>query len=452
MQQRASAFDLRGLMLVAATGVCLAGILLEAGMQAALPAWGSVPAFVLLIGAGAACAGVAACWRNRRARLVALLAACALLGAWRYATVSPVANPAALRAFIGTKSLEVMGNIADEPRLEGRSSLLVIDAQQISFNQGRSWQDAHGQLEVLILGNLLDDPYSPRYGDTVEAQGALQAPSPNSSPEIFASMTFPRLSIQQSGGNPFIAALYQLRTMLALIIERSLPQPMAALLIALVLSLRTPSLLPLVPIFNVTGTAHLIAPSGLKITILAGVIGQVEQRLTRGRRRKQTPQSQFRPLLPAEQRRHDRRQLPIKGLVIASIVLYTFLSGGGPSAMRAGIMGIVLVLAPRNGRFYNVYTALAFSALLESAFDPFVLWDAGFQLSFLGTLGIVLLTPLWMRLFHALERFWLGGYIAETFAVTLAAEVATLPIFATTFHTISLISPLTNVLAVAPLA
>jgi ComEC/Rec2-related protein len=451
MYQRGSEFDLRGMILVAATGACLAGIVLEAAMQAGLPVWGQLPALVLLVGAGMAGASIVACWRKSKARLIALLVACVLLGAWRYAVVSPVADPAAIRAYIGTTALEVTGSIADEPRLEEHSTLLVVDTQQISFNQGHSWQDAHGQLEVLMLGNLLDDPYSPRYGDMVEVQGTLQAPSPNSSPEIFASMSFPRLSVQQSGGNPFIAALYQLRTMLALIIERSLPQPMAALLIALVLSLRTPSLLPLVPTFNVTGTAHLIAPSGLKITILAGVIDRVGQRVTRGRWRKQQ-QSQFRPLLPAEQRRRDRLQLPIKGLVIASIVPYTFLSGGGPSALRAGIMGIALVLAPRNGRFYNIYTALAFSALLESAFDPFVLWDAGFQLSFLGTLGIVLLTPLWMRLFHPLERFWLGGYIAETFAVTLAAEIATLPIFAITFHTISLIAPLTNVLVVPPLA
>ncbi len=84
----------------------------------------------------------------------------------------------------------------------------------------------------------------------------------------------------------------------------------------------------------------------------------------------------------------------------------------------------------------------------ESIFNPFVLWDAGFQLSFLGTLGIVLLTPLWMRLFRPIERFRLGSYIAETFAVTLAAELATLPIFGLTFQDISLIALITNILTV----
>src|SRR5713226_715858 len=75
-------------------------------------------------------------------------------------------------------------------------------------------------------------------------------------------------------------------------------------------------------------------------------------------------------------------------------------------------------------------------------------WDAGFQLSFLGTLGIVLLTPLFQRLFHPLECLPSGHYIAEIIAVTLAAQVATLPIFALTFHQVSFIAPIANLLTV----
>jgi len=134
--------------------------------------------------------------------------------------------------------------------------------------------------------------------------------------------------------------------------------------------------------------------------------------------------------------------------VIASIAGYTFLSGGGPAALRAGIMGVVLVIAPRFGRVYNFYTAIALSALLMSLFDPFVLWDAGFQLSLLGTLGIVMLTPRIMRLFHLLERAPLGHHLSETIAVTLSAEIATFPIFALTFQQVSLIAPITNLLTV----
>ena len=116
--------------------------------------------------------------------------------------------------------------------------------------------------------------------------------------------------------------------------------------------------------------------------------------------------------------------------------------------MRAGIMGILLVVAPRLGRIYNIYTALALAALLMSLFDPFVLWEAGFQLSMLGTLGIVVLTPLFLRLFHPIERLPFVHPVMETVAVTLAAQVATLPIIAFTFQQVSFIAPLTNLLTV----
>src|SRR5581483_714143 len=276
--------------------------------------------------------------------------------------------------------------------------------------------------------------------------GNLQPPSPTSGPNIFASMSFPRIAVNQSGGNPLIAALYRLRIFLATIITRVLPQPMAALLIAIVLSLRTPALKPLIPMFNVTGTAHLIAPSGFKVTILAGLVKDNTPRLF------VTREKQFRPLLPAEKQRRNRGQLLATVLVVVSIVVYTFLSGGSPAALRAGIMGLILALAPRFGRTYNVYNALAFAALLISALDPFVLWDAGFQLSFFGTLGIILFTPLLMQPFQRLEHIQVCHFLIEIIMVTLAAESATWPVFALTFHQASLIAPPANLLTVPLLA
>src|SRR5947209_1722444 len=438
MQRKIARPDLHGLTLVVGTTAWLAGMLLDARAL--------LPSLALLIGSIAALLCILALWRNSRGRLIALIAFCLLFGAWRYATVSPIGDHTAISAWIGAKKLEVMGSVVDEPKLQAHSHLLTIAVSSVSTDNGVSWQDAHGQLEALMLGSIIDDPYGAHYGDTVNLQGNLLAPPPHRVPSIFASMDFPRLTVSQSGGNPIIGALYRLRTTLATIIERSLPQPMAALLIALVLSLRTPALKPLIPAFNATGTAHLIAPSGFKVTILAGLIAGATRRISKRRGK------QFQRLLPAEKRKGNWQRLLATGLIIVSIAGYTFLSGGGPAALRAGIMGIVLVVAPRFGRIYNVYTALALSALLMSLFDPFVLWDAGFQLSLLGTLGIVMFTPRIMRLFHLLERAPLGHHFAETIAVTLSAEIATFPIFALTFQQVSLIAPTTNLLSVPLLA
>ena len=438
MQSRKGQLDLRGFALVLVALAWLAGILLDA--------WALFPPVALLGGSALCLLTAVFCWRNTRVRLISLAACLLLLGAWRYALASPVGDPTAIGAFIGTKKVELTGSITDEPKLTAHSRLYVVAVNAISLDNGTTWRNAHGLVEVQTPGSTLDDPYAAQYGDSVDLQGNLQQPYPTSGPNIFASMSFPRLAINQSGGNPVIAALYRLRIYLATIITRLLPQPMAALLIAIVLSLRTPALKPLIPMFNVTGTAHLIAPSGFKVTILAGLVRDRTQQLFKTRRK------QFRPLLPAEKRRRNRGQRLATGLVIASIAGYTFLSGGSPAAFRAGIMGIVLALAPRFGRVYNVYNSLAFTALVMSAFDPFVLWDAGFQLSILGTAGIVLFSPLYMRPFHRFEAIRAVYFVVEIVMVTLAAETGTIPIFATTFQQISFISPFSYILTVPLLA
>jgi predicted membrane metal-binding protein len=95
-----------------------------------------------------------------------------------------------------------------------------------------------------------------------------------------------------------------------------------------------------------------------------------------------------------------------------------------------------------------MYTAMGLAAIAMSLIDPFILWDTGFLLSFLGTLGIVLLTPFFQRLLAPIEHLPFGHFITEIIAITLAAQVATLPIFAVTFETISFIAPIANMLTV----
>src|ERR1051326_7918595 len=421
----------RGLALVVVIGAWLAGILLES--------WVSLPAFALLAGASAALLCLIPLWRDSQARLIMFIILWLLLGAWRFAIASPTGDAHAISAFIGTGQVEVRGTVADEPKLSGRSRLVQIDVSGICKNGGKDWQDAHGQLEAETLGGEIEDPYGPNYGDNVELRGKVQAPIPHSSPGIFASMAFPRISVNSSGGNPIIATLYHFRTTLATLISQSLPQSESALLIAILLSLRTPALKPLIPFFNETGTAHLIAPSGFKVTILAGLVAASTRWLY------EKPGTE--KILPAQKRGNLRHWIATV-LTISSIAAYTMLNGAGPAALRAGIMGLLLVLAPRLGRTYNIYTALALAALLMSLFNPFIVWDAGFQLSFLGTLGIVLFTPLFQRLLQPIEPLPSVHFITEIIAVTLAAQIATLPIFALDFKEISFIAPIANTLTV----
>ena len=434
IQGESRAFDLRGLALAVLVGAWIAGI--------RLGYWMLLPSLALLVAAFIALLCLILFWQNRQARLLLLIVLWLLLGAWRYEIVSPVGDTAAISAYIGPNTVEVRGSVSDEPKLEGKIRLLVIAVSGISKNGGTSWQDAHGQLEVEALGGEIEDPYGANYGDDVELKGKLQKPPPHAPPNIFASMVFPRVSVSGTGGNPIIAALYHLRIALATIIDQSLPQPEAALLIAIVLGLRTPALESLTFAFNVTGTAHLIVPSGFKVTILAGLVLACTRwfNMKRG--------VQTKAMLPAQKRRYNRRRWLATAAVIVCIAAYTILSGGGPAALRAGIMGGLLVIAPRLGRTYNVYNALAACALLLSIIDPFVIWDVSFQLSFLGTLGIVVLTPIILRALKPLDRFPPGHFTAEIISVTIAAQLATLPIMASTFNQISFIAIITNILTV----
>ncbi len=434
-QQKTASLHLHGLTLVLVAGAWLAGILLDS--------LAPLPALALLVGTGAALLFLFPLWHNPQGRLVMLLIACLFFGAYRYTLSSPLTDSKAISTYTD-ENVTIQGTVSDEPKIQGRSRVLVISVTQVLNPKTASWQDADGQVSAQTLGTLIEDPYGANYGDVVEIQGKLQKPQLPGSPSIFASIAFPRITVDQNESNPIIAFFYHLRVMLATIIEQSLPQPAAALLIAILLSLRTPALKPLIPAFNATGCAHLIAPSGFKVTIMAGLVVNSTKRLY------ETSKSS-RSLLPAQRRGNWRRGL-VTFFVLVSIIVYTLLSGAGPAALRAGIMGALLVIAPRIGRIYNVYTALALAALLISAFDPFALWDTGFLLSFIGTLGIVLFTPFFQYYLRFLQRLPLGTQLMEILAVTLAAQTATLPLFAMDFNEVSFIAPITNILIVPLLA
>ncbi len=429
---------LRGMGLVLVVGAWLAGILVVAF---AVDTNIVVPAHLFLVGTGLALAFLAVWFRNVRVRFAFLLLFCLCAGGWRYTSALPANDPLQVTRFIGSEVLKVRGNVVEEPEFTGRARILTIEVQSAQRKTSSSWEVAHGTVRVQVLGSEIEDAYGANYGDQVELQGKLQTPRQPSTADILAEMPFPRVHVLQTDDHSLFAMLYSLRVHLAHIIEQSLPQPTASLLVAIFLGLRTPALKPLIPDFNTTGTAHLIVPSGFKVTLLAGIVHAATRWLYEI------------PVRTSDGTSFKRRKGRWwswcgTGIIVLSIAVYTVLSGTGPAAIRAGIMGILLVSAPRLGRIYNIYTALAFSALLMSLYNPFILWNVGFQLSFLGTLGIVLFTPYIQRFIDFLLPFRWASIVTETIAVTLAAQIATLPIFASAFQQVSLIAPLANLLTV----
>lgn len=433
----------RGLILLILAVAWMAGIVGEDALQAS-----PIP-FLLL--SGLLLVLLIVFWPHQRDRKLLLILLFIGLGTLRCALAEPQNDPHSLQKYLWRyqqtyqnnprpPSVNIRGTVDDEPKVQTRTRLLTISVNAIQTSKSSPWENIDGKLEAITLFSnpSADDPYGANYGDSVELQGKLQPPTPTSPKDVLATMSFPRIHISATGGNPILASIYHLRNRLAILIEQALPQPEAAILIAIFLGLRTPALQPLAQAFNKTGTTHMIVPSGFKVTIQSGVVARFTQPVL-------SEDTKGFPLTPYHRSWRDWSRAV---LLLLSTALYTVLSGAGPAAQRAGIMGGLLIIAPRMGQNYNVYTALAAAAMLMSLRDPFVLWDVGFLLSFLGTLGIVLLTPYLQRPLQPIAKLPAGFLGVEMIAVSLAAQIATLPIMASAFHDISLISAIANTLTV----
>jgi competence protein ComEC len=176
--------------------------------------------------------------------------------------------------------------------------------------------------------------------------------------------------------------------------------------------------------FRDSGLAHVLAASGQNVMLLVALAI---------------------PLLAAAGLPH-RARIP---LLIALIALYVPLAGGGPSIQRAGVMGAAGLLAMLLARPASRWYALALAACATLALQPRVWEEVGWQLSFAAVAGILLLAPGIGRRLDALPRPLAGGV-----ALTVAATLATAPLIAHHFGTVSLASLPANVAAlplVAPI-
>jgi competence protein ComEC len=180
--------------------------------------------------------------------------------------------------------------------------------------------------------------------------------------------------------------------------------------------------------FRRSGLSHLLAVSGENVTLLALLVMPVLGLLG----------------IPLRE-----RLLWVLGL----IAVYVPVAGAGPSIQRAGVMGAVGVLAMLGGRRSSRLYALALAAVVTLAVNPGVAADIGWQLSFAAVLGILLLAgPLRRAVVARLGRGPWRRALAEGLALTVAATLATAPLIAYHFETLSTTTLLANVLAMPAVA
>jgi competence protein ComEC len=126
--------------------------------------------------------------------------------------------------------------------------------------------------------------------------------------------------------------------------------------------------------------------------------------------------------------------------------LYIALTGFTASGIRAGIMGSIFIISGALGRQNTSSRIIVLAASIMLLQNPLLLiYDIGFQLSFMASLGIIYLKPL----ISYLMKFLFKGSmyeLSDIISVTFTAQIFTLPLMIFNFGSIPLMSPVTNIL------
>lgn len=134
------------------------------------------------------------------------------------------------------------------------------------------------------------------------------------------------------------------------------------------------------------------------------------------------------------------------GFIITALWAFTLLAGAQASVVRSAVMFTAIALGGLLNRKAFIYNTLALSALLLLLYNPFWLWDAGFQLSYAAVLSIIIFyKPIYNWAYFKnkiIDAVW------KLMAVTLAAQLLTLPVSLYHFHQFPLLFFLTNLVAV----
>jgi competence protein ComEC len=170
--------------------------------------------------------------------------------------------------------------------------------------------------------------------------------------------------------------------------------------------------------FRAAGLYHLLAVSGQNVALVAGSVLLLAWLLGV-------------PRLPAELG------------ALAAIVAYVLAVGAQPSVIRAGVAGGLCSLAWLTARATDRWHLLLVGAIVLLAWNPYTLFDAGFQLSFAAVVAIFALVP---RLQRFLEGYPLGR-LRTAIAVSAACGIATAPILWLQFHSLQLLAVPANALA-----
>ncbi|MEI6280780.1 MAG: ComEC/Rec2 family competence protein [bacterium] len=341
------------------------------------------------------------------------------LGIFRFHLVD-ISNPIVFESQVGEK-INFSGEIINEPSLKENNQQLIIETVT-----GKEKTE-------ILLSTDLDTDY--KYGDKINFTGVLKKPENFMTDQgkefdyinylrkdgILYVINNPKIEIISRGnGNKIKSALFFAKEKFLEKMNFVINNNEGLLMGGLILGEKAAFSQDLRKSFVDTGTIHIIALSGYNVTIVAEWIMKLFAHVP-----------------------YVAKNFGI-GMGILAIILFILMTGVSSTAVRAGIMATLALIARATGRNYDVMRALILAGVLMIFLNPFLLvYDVSFQLSFLATVAVIFLSPRIEKYFlWAPERFGLRDIVS----VTVAAYVFVFPFILYKMGNFSLIAIPANAL------
>ncbi|MFC1850375.1 ComEC/Rec2 family competence protein [candidate division CSSED10-310 bacterium] len=340
---------------------------------------------------------------------------------WRIDTTSPYHLIHYIDDVEFVDKTEVAGWIVKEPEIREFKTNVTLKPDYIRLDEKGKKIKISGGLVLMQLRPSMKWTYSKyQYGDYVVTRFvSLTGPAAANNPGVFDYQRFLRnnniyglmnirkdyqlrLLTDQKYNNPVVDFALTLKKQLLWTIKKTMPHPESAFLGGILLGLRQGLSRTVQDEFRASGVAHVLAVSGLHVTIITALLFGLLTLFKVPRRFLAPP-------------------------IIAGLIIFAIITGGRPSTLRAVIMnGIALisfcylVSNLRTSLLFGISTA----AMIILFFTPMILFEASFLYSFTAVLSLALLTGPLLRFFnkyltsvHTMILFLLGCVLFGTMLV-----------------------------------
>ena len=291
------------------------------------------------------------------------------------------------------QEIKIKDVLKEEPRLLGQTQVFSLEGVKIKTSREPALH----------------------YGDRVEIIGKVeQVLTKKGQKELW--LNYPQINLlNPSADKGLEQVIYALRQKLTFFFESLLPEPMASLTVGVLLGIK--STLPYNFYQNLVkiGMLHVVVASGTNVVLVSSFV------------------------FPILNRFFNRRQALI--LTLPAIWFYVFLCGAEPPLLRAAIMTSFSIGGTFFGRQKESGRGLALAGILLALFEPEIVFDLGFQLSFASSAGIIFLKNRLGDFFSWLPSF---GSFKDDLLTTLAAQIFTTPLLLVSFGQFSPFSFLAN--------